>query len=66
MMGMVPGFYHKSTGKCRRLFAFHKIPPAPMFPEQYHLETMCGIVWCCIDEEEANEVFDTVRNSGNP
>lgn len=43
-------------------FAFTGIPPAPMFPEQYHRQTMCAIVWCCNGGKEASEkLFATVR-----
>ena len=28
-------------------FAFLTVPPAPPFPEELHLQKMCGIVWCC-------------------
>jgi FAD/FMN-containing dehydrogenase len=27
-------------------FAFLTVPPAPPFPEELHLQKMCGIVWC--------------------
>ncbi|MBA2286630.1 MAG: FAD-binding oxidoreductase [Ktedonobacteraceae bacterium] len=27
-------------------FAFLTVPPAPPFPEQFHLQKMCAIVWC--------------------
>src|SRR5437764_7400526 len=27
-------------------FAFVTVPPAPPFPEQFHLQKMCAIVWC--------------------
>jgi FAD/FMN-containing dehydrogenase len=27
-------------------FAFLKVPPAPVFPEELHLRTMCAVVWC--------------------
>lgn len=66
MMEWYQDFITKAPDSVGGFFAFHKIPPAPMFPEQYHLETMCGIVWSCIDEEEANEVFDTVRKFRRP
>jgi FAD/FMN-containing dehydrogenase len=43
-------------------FAFHTIPPAPPFPEQFHLQKMCGVVWCYAgDAEAADEVFEPVR-----
>jgi len=27
-------------------FAFLTVPPAPPFPEELHLQKMCGVVWC--------------------
>ena len=27
-------------------FAFASVPPAPMFPEELHLQKVAGIVWC--------------------
>ena len=27
-------------------FAFLVVPPVPMFPENLHLKTLCGVVWC--------------------
>jgi FAD/FMN-containing dehydrogenase len=27
-------------------FAFVTVPPAPPFPEELHLQKMCGVVWC--------------------
>jgi hypothetical protein len=27
-------------------FGFVTVPPAPPFPEQFHLQKMCAIVWC--------------------
>jgi FAD/FMN-containing dehydrogenase len=43
-------------------FAFHRIPPAPPFPEQFHFEDMCGVVWCYTGSaESADEVFRPVR-----
>ena len=43
-------------------FAFHTIPPAPPFPEQFHFQKMCGVVWCYTgDAEAADEVYRPVR-----
>jgi hypothetical protein len=33
-------------------FAFHTVPPAPPFPEEIHLRTVCGVVWCYVGSEE--------------
>jgi FAD/FMN-containing dehydrogenase len=27
-------------------FAFLVVPPAPMFPTELHMKTLCGVVWC--------------------
>ena len=27
-------------------FAFFTVPPGPPFPEELHLQKMCGVVWC--------------------
>jgi hypothetical protein len=41
-------------------FAFHTIPPAPPFPEEFHFQRMCGVVWCYTGED-ADDVFRPVR-----
>jgi hypothetical protein len=33
-------------------FAFHIVPPGPPFPEQIHLQPVCGVVWCYVGSEE--------------
>lgn len=39
------------------------VPPAPPFPEDLHLQKMCGIVWCYTgDKEKADEIFRPVRD----
>ena len=48
-------------------FAFLKVPPGPPFPEDLHLKTMCGVVWCYTGPpEEADEAFRPVREFGPP
>ncbi len=43
-------------------FAFLTVPPAPVFPEELHLQKMCGVVWCCTgSQEEADELLKPVR-----
>ncbi|WP_026350751.1 FAD-binding oxidoreductase [Dyadobacter beijingensis] len=66
MMEWYQDFIKQAPDTVSGFFNFHKIPPAPIFPEQYHLHLMCGIVWACIDEEEANEVFEMVRKFRKP
>ncbi len=36
-------------------FAFLTVPPAPPFPEELHLQKMCGIVWCCTGDLDRAE-----------
>ncbi len=43
-------------------FAFITVPPAPPFPEQFHLQKMCAIVWCYSGAlDKADEVFNPIR-----
>jgi hypothetical protein len=43
-------------------FGFVTIPPAPMFPKEYHLKKMCVITWCYTgDLDKAEEVFKPIR-----
>ncbi|RKH16859.1 FAD-binding oxidoreductase [Corallococcus sp. CA041A] len=42
-------------------FAFITVPPAPPFPEELHLQKMCGVVWCYTgDPARADELFAPV------
>jgi FAD binding domain/Berberine and berberine like len=48
-------------------FGFVTVPPAPPFPEQFHLQKMCAIVWCYSGAlERADEVFQPIRASIPP
>ncbi|MBV9230167.1 MAG: FAD-binding oxidoreductase, partial [Chloroflexi bacterium] len=43
-------------------FGFVTVPPAPPFPEQFHLQKMCAIVWCYTGAlEQADAVFQPIR-----
>lgn len=43
-------------------FAFITVPPAPPFPEEFHLQKMCAIVWCDSgDLDKAGEAFKPIR-----
>jgi FAD/FMN-containing dehydrogenase len=44
-------------------FAFLKVPPAPMFPPEFHFRTMCGVVWCYLGPlDQAEKVFAPVQD----
>ncbi len=48
-------------------FGFVTVPPAPLFPEQFHLQKMCVIVWCSTAPlEQAEELFKPIRAFGAP
>jgi hypothetical protein len=48
-------------------FAFHRVPPAPMFPEETHLRHVCGIVWCIVgSDEEAERLMAPMLSVGTP
>jgi FAD/FMN-containing dehydrogenase len=43
-------------------FGFATVPPAPPFPEQFHLQKMCIIVWCSnAPLERAEEFLKPIR-----
>lgn len=43
-------------------FGLVTVPPAPPFPEQFHLQKMCTIVWCDTGTpEQAEERFKPIR-----
>ena len=41
------GFIGEQPTELGGFFNFHSVPPVDMFPEQYHLDHVCGVVWCC-------------------
>jgi FAD/FMN-containing dehydrogenase len=48
-------------------FGFTFVPPAPPFPEEFHLKKMCAIVWCYTGPmEQAEERFKAIRAFGPP
>jgi FAD/FMN-containing dehydrogenase len=43
-------------------FAFATVPPVAPFPEQYHLQKMCAVVWCYTgDLAKAEAAFEPIR-----
>jgi hypothetical protein len=60
-------FMEAAPTELNGFFAFLTVPPAPPFPEQLHLQKMCGVVWCYLgDEEAAEQVFAPVKEFGPP
>jgi FAD/FMN-containing dehydrogenase len=48
-------------------FGFVTVPPVPLFPEQYHLQKMCVIVWCYTGPlDQAEQRFAPIRAFGTP
>lgn len=48
-------------------FAILGVPPGPPFPEELHLRTMCGIVWCYLGSlEQANAILEPIRSYRPP
>jgi len=43
-------------------FAFATVPPAPMFPEELHMQKVAGIVWCFPSGEDTAEALDEARS----
>ena len=43
-------------------FAFLIVPPAPIFPQELHLRTVCGIVWCSrADQARTDEMLQPLE-----
>jgi FAD/FMN-containing dehydrogenase len=42
-------------------FNFHTVPPVDMFPAEYHMQKVCGVVWSCTDHEHADELLAPAR-----
>jgi len=48
-------------------FGFVTVPPAPPFPEQFHMQKMCAVVWCDTGPlAQAEERFKPIRAFGPP
>lgn len=48
-------------------FMFFTVPPVAPFPEELHLEKMCGVVWCYTGPlDKADDVFLPVQAFGPP
>jgi FAD/FMN-containing dehydrogenase len=46
-------------------FAFLVVPPADPFPEELHMQKVCGVVWCHTgSEEQANQALREARALG--
>jgi len=48
-------------------FAFLTVPPGAPFPEAFHRQKMCGVVWCYTGPlEEAEAAFNPIRQFAPP
>jgi FAD/FMN-containing dehydrogenase len=48
-------------------FAFMSVPPGPPFPEELHMQKVCGVFWCYTGPlDKAEEVFQPIRQFGPP
>lgn len=45
----------KAPDELNGFFAFLTVPPGPPFPEPYHLQKMCAVVWCYAGPVENGE-----------
>ncbi|HEY2543469.1 MAG TPA: FAD-binding oxidoreductase [Gaiellaceae bacterium] len=42
-------------------FNYHTVPPVDMFPAEFHMQKVCGVVWCCTDLDNAAELLAPAR-----
>ncbi len=60
-------FIRKAPEQVSAFISFHIVPPMAPFPEEYHLETMCAVVWCYNgSEQEANEIMEPLVSEVPP
>jgi len=60
-------FIAKAPEDINGWFAFITVPPAPPFPEQFHMKKMCAVVWCYTGPlDQAEERFKPIRAFGPP
>jgi FAD/FMN-containing dehydrogenase len=61
------GFMATAPEQLNGFFAFLTVPPAPPFPEELHLQKMCGVVWCYAGPvAEAEAALAPVRKAFPP
>jgi FAD/FMN-containing dehydrogenase len=46
VLGWYRDFIRNAPEDLSGFFAFLTVPPGPPFPEELHLQKMCGVVWC--------------------
>jgi FAD/FMN-containing dehydrogenase len=46
-------FIPNAPDELNGFFAFLTVPPGPPFPEELHMQKMCGVVWCWSGDPEA-------------
>ena len=61
-------FILKAPDEINGWFAFLTVPPGPPFPEEFHLQKMCAIVWCDTGSmDQAEKRFAALRKDlGKP
>jgi FAD/FMN-containing dehydrogenase len=60
-------FILKAPEEINGWFGFVVVPPGPPFPEEFHLQKMCAIVWCYTGPlDQAEEVFKPIRTTIPP
>jgi hypothetical protein len=45
-------FLPRAPRELNGFFAYASVPPAPPFPEELHLQKVCGVVWCYLGGAE--------------
>ena len=60
-------FLPRAPRELNGFFAYHTVPPAPLFPEELHLRKICGVVWCYLGApEEAERLIAPLLEVGTP
>lgn len=55
-------FIHQAPNEINGWFGLMTVPPAPPFPEPFHLKKMCAVVWCDTGApDQAEQRLATIR-----
>jgi UDP-N-acetylenolpyruvoylglucosamine reductase len=60
-------FMKTAPDELNGFFAFLIVPPVAPFPEELHMKTVCGVIWCYNGPaDKAEKVFAPVKEFGPP
>ena len=67
VMRLYEEFITTAPEELNGFFAFLVVPPVPLFPEELHMRTVCGVIWCSPESiERTNEMLKPTASWPKP